>query len=230
MNYTSFASSDTQSISRTFFSKVFGLMASGLACTALIAFLVTHNVQILYYIMSTPLLVYGLIGLQIVVVLALSYALRSLSTPIALSLFYLYAGLLGISLSSVVVLYTSSSIATSFIVCSGMFSIMAIYGYWTQADLSSLGNLSCMGVLGISLALAVNLYFQNTFADTVISFVGVGLFLALTAYDMQKLKQLAYSSNYASSDRAVIVAALTLYLDFINLFLMILRFMGKKRD
>ena len=144
----------------------------------------------------------------------------------------LYAATLGITLSAIFLIYTSSSIAATFLVTAGMFGIMSLYGYFTQTDLTTVGNICLMALFGIILASLINFFFRSAQLDYIVSFFGVIIFTLLTAYDTQKIKQLAYGlvAGGETLKKVTIIGALTLYLDFVNLFLFLLRFMGRRRN
>jgi FtsH-binding integral membrane protein len=138
----------------------------------------------------------------------------------------------GVTLSCVLLAYTSQSVASTFFVTAGTFGVMSLFGYFTKADLSGWGKLLSMALIGLLLAMVVNMFMRNSMMETIISFIGVLLFTALTAYDTQKLKQMALlgvTEGEETSNKASILGALTLYLDFVNLFLFLLRLFGRRR-
>ncbi|MGL5398915.1 MAG: Bax inhibitor-1/YccA family protein, partial [Plesiomonas shigelloides] len=155
-----------------------------------------------------------------------------LSGAMATSLFMLYSALTGLTLSSIFIMYTASSIASTFLVTAGMFGAMSLYGYTTKRDLSGFGNMLFMALIGIVLASLVNMWLKSDTLMWVITYIGVVLFVGLTAYDTQKLKMIGEQLSVDDKEnfrKYSIVGALTLYLDFINLFLMLLRIMGNRR-
>ena len=158
--------------------------------------------------------------------------LQRLSGAMATSLFMLYSALTGLTLSSIFIMYTASSIASTFLVTAGMFGAMSLYGYTTKRDLSGFGNMLFMALIGIVLASLVNMWLKSDTLMWVITYIGVVLFVGLTAYDTQKLKMIGEQLSVDDKEnfrKYSIVGALTLYLDFINLFLMLLRIMGNRR-
>ncbi len=229
MPYTPY---QTSTLTKTFFHKVFGLMAGALAITAATALGIAMNPFLFKYIFSNSLVTILLIIGQLAAVVSLSAFIMRMSTPMALLIYALYSVSVGVTTSAVLFVYTPDSVYTTFLVCALMFGVMALYGYFSDADLSSMGSLARMGVIGLIIALMVNLYFKNETLDLILSFLGVGIFLILTAYDMQRIKGLGVAAGYDShnENRFALMGALTLYLDFINLFFMLLRIMGRRRD
>ena len=146
-------------------------------------------------------------------------------------MFFLYSALTGITFSVIFVIYTSESLASTFLITAGTFGAMSFYGYVTKKDLTSIGNLCFMGLIGVIIASVVNLFFPSSFLYTVTTYIGVLVFVGLTAYDTQKIKQMGPSvqTGTEAERKASIIGALRLYLDFINLFLMLLRLFGRRR-
>lgn len=164
-------------------------------------------------------------------VLLMSFGLNRLSFPVLAILFVAYAAITGISLSFILLFYSSSSVFTCFISASVLFGVMAFAGYTTNQDLTKFGSILMMFLIGIIIASVVNFFMQSSQLDYIISFVGVAVFVGLTAYDVQKLKRIGEGLEYGdvSANKMVIMGALTLYLDFINLFLMLLRLFGSRK-
>ncbi len=160
----------------------------------------------------------------------LSFRINKLQVGTALTLFMVYAGLLGLMLSSIFMTYTGASITRTFFISAASFGALSLYGYTTQRDLSPIGSFLVMGLFGLILAIIVNMFLKSTGLDFAISAIGVLIFAGLTAWDTQKIKEM-YSANDDGtvSGRKAVMGALTLYLDFINLFLFLLRFMGDRR-
>ncbi len=160
----------------------------------------------------------------------MSFRINSLQPSTALMLFLVYAGLLGLMLSSVFLAYTGASITRTFFISAASFGALSLYGYTTQRDLSPMGSFLTMGLFGLILAMVVNMFLKSSGLDFAISAIGVLIFAGLTAWDTQKIKEM-YSANDDGtiSGRKAVMGALTLYLDFINLFLFLLRFMGDRR-
>lgn len=224
-----------QSYSQTissFMYKVFGLMAVGLSITGLIAYFCAAQGYFLSMLQTSPWLLFFIFVIQLAVVIAIAGFLNRLSYPVALSLFLIYSALVGLTLSSIFLIYTQTSIATTFFAAAGMFGAMAIYGYTTKSDLSGMGSLLLMALIGIIVGSLVNMFLGSASFDYLLSGAAVIIFTLLTAYDVQKIKMFA---QYAIADRQeyqkfIVLGALTLYLDFINLFLNLLRFMGKRKE
>lgn len=203
-------------------------MTLGIGVTALVALVVAHSPALLGFFLGSRALFFGLMIAQVALVLAFSAAALRVSTPVAATMFLGYAGLTGITLSTVFLVYTASSIATTFFVTAGAFAGLAAYGTTTKRDLGPIGRFAIFAVFGLVLAMIVNLFVGSTAFELGISMVGVVLFGALTAYDTQKLKEI-YASGQVHANFAL-VGALTLYLDFINTFVFLLRLFGGRRS
>jgi FtsH-binding integral membrane protein len=218
-------------IENKFMRKVYGWMSLGLLVTALVSFVVVSNESLIRLFLGNTWVFYGLLILEVLAVIFLSSAIRSLSVNIAKITFILYSILNGLTLSVIFLVYTGSSIATVFIITAGMFALISVYGYTTKKDLTSVGSFAFMALVGLILASLVNLFFHNDKFTLILSYIGVVVFVALTAYDSQKIKAIGASVPAGSDDekKVVIVGALNLYLDFINLFLDLLRIMGGRR-
>jgi FtsH-binding integral membrane protein len=218
---------------RLFFAHVFGWMSLGLGVTAATAWYIFYqNPAVLVTLMSSPFLLIILFIVQLGLVFWLSSRILSLSFGSALAMFLLYAFLNGIVFSGIFVQYTQESIALTFGVACGMFAAMALFGYVTRINLSPIGVFGYMALWGLIISMLVNWYFQSETFNLVISGIGVLLFAALTAYDMQRLTALAnqLQGRDDAQRQMALFGALMLYLDFINLFLMLLSFTGKRRD
>ena len=215
-----------------FFSQVYGWMAAGLGLTGGVALFASTSPALMEFVFGTRFVFLGLIIAELVLVGFLSARIFSWSRNQVQASFIAYAVLNGVTMSCIFLAYTSSSIASTFFVAGGTFGVMSLYGYFTKQDLSGWGKLLSMALIGLVLAMVVNLFWQNSVMQTVTSFIGVLLFIALTAYDTQKLKEMALlgvTEGDEVSDKASILGALTLYLDFINLFLFLLRIFGSRR-
>ena len=214
-----------------FMPKVYIWMTFGLLLTALTA-LVTISVEPLKnLIFSNNIIFYGLVFGQLGLVIALTAAIKKISAFAATLMFLFYSALSGVTFASIFLVYTSTSIASAFFIASGTFGAMSIYGFVTKRDLTGWGSFLFMGLIGIIIASVVNWFLQSAMMHYVIGYVGVLVFVGLTAYDTQKIKRLG-EAGFADSEsrhKAGIIGALTLYLDFINLFLMLLRVMGDRR-
>jgi uncharacterized protein len=211
---------------------VYGWMSAALILTAITAYTVSHTPSIFVLFYKNPLLLFALFFVQIGLVVFLGSSISKLSFPAAISIFFIYASTVGISLSSLFLLYTGASIVSTFLTTAGMFGGMALYGIYTKADLSGMGSILFMMLFGMIIALFINMFIGNQVVDLFISAIGVVVFTLLTAYDSQKIKYLMQqnTSDASVAYKVTIIGALMLYLDFINLFLYILRFFGKRRD
>ncbi|BDV44727.1 membrane protein [Geotalea uraniireducens] len=215
----------------TFIRRVYGWMAAGLALTALTALLTISSEPLLRLVFGNRLVFYALVIGELGLVVALSAAINRLSAATATLLFLLYSALSGVTFSAIFLAYTQSSIATTFLVTAGTFGAMSAYGTLTRRDLTSWGSFLFMGLIGIVLASLVNLFFKSPLVYWVSTYCGIIVFVGLTAYDTQKLKAMA-QYGFADGDaerKGAIVGALQLYLDFVNLFLMLLRLFGRRR-
>ena len=231
-----------QTVSRTrtdvqatnlFLRGVYNWMSLGLGLTALVAYAVATTPALAQAIFTNPILFWGLILAQFGMVMGLSGAVHRMSAATATGLFLLYSALNGATLSSILMVYTAASVFKAFIVCTGMFAAMSIYGTVTKRDLTSMGSFLFMGLIGIIIASIVNIFMASPVLDFAISGIGVLIFTGLTAYDTQKLKMMGESApmdDALAIRRGTILGALTLYLDFINLFLFLLRFFGSSRE
>ena len=207
-------------------------MAMGLCLTGLIAYF-TASSGLARAIVASPLF-FILIIAELGMVFYLSARISKIQAATASGLFIGYSVLNGLTLSAVFLAYTSSSIAGTFLITAGMFGAMAIYGLATKRDLSGLGSFLFMGLVGIIIASVVNIFLQSSGLSWMISFLGVFIFTGLTAYDVQKIKNMGEEGILSQGEEAIkkgaVMGALALYLDFINLFLMLLRFFGGSRD
>jgi FtsH-binding integral membrane protein len=227
-----YSSNKSYMLTQGLLARIYGFMALALSITASVALYVFHQPEILEFILTHRWVVIGLFIVQIALVMTLSAALFRLSYGAALSMFFAYAALVGITFSTLFLVYTFSSIYTTFFVTSGMFAALALYGYATKADLTGIGNYAFMGLIGLIIGFIVNMFLGNGLFDYILTLCGVVIFSVLTAYDVQKLKHLAstlYNHN-EMANKIAILGALTLYLDFINLFLMLLRLMGRRNN
>lgn len=214
-----------------FLQKVYAWMSVGLLATAGTAYYISQNISLVKFFFGNPWLLFTLLLIQIGLVVGLSVGVNKLSFSAAAIFFLGYSVLNGITLSSIFLVYTPASIALAFLVSAGMFLTMAVYGYFTKADLSSMGSFLLMALFGLIFAGFLNLLFKSNSFTYLLSGAGVIIFSLLTAFDVQKLKVLAQQMSNEALTKVTIIGALTLYLDFINLFLYLLRFMGQqKRD
>ena len=223
----------TQVLVNSFVRSVYNWMAIGLALTGFVAYYVANSPAMQRIIFGNPIVFYGLIIGQLVMVFTLSARVSKMQASTATGIFVLYAALNGATLSAIFLAYTQSSIASTFFVCAGTFVAASVYGWTTKKDLTSFGSFLFMGLIGIIIASVVNLFLKSSGMTMIISYIGVLLFTGLTVYDTQRLKNMALTQP-AGLDAGVvrkgaIIGALSLYLDFINLFLMLLRIMGDRR-
>jgi len=218
----------------SFIRSVYNWMAIGLGLTAAIAYYVSNSQAAIQFVFGNKMVFYGLIIAELGFVFYLSARIQKIQASTATALFVIYAALNGVTMSFIFLAYTSASIASTFVVCSVTFLACSIYGMITKRDLTSLGGFMTMGLIGIIIASVVNMFVQSSGMAILISYVGVLVFVGLTAYDTQKLKTMAATlpdnASGAMVRKGAIMGALTLYLDFINLFLMLLRIMGGSRD
>ena len=217
-----------------FIRSVYNWMGIGLALTGFIAFYVSNSPTIVRLIFGNQILFFVLILAELGLVFSISGMINKMSAGTATSLFVLYAALNGVTLSFIFLVYTRTSIVSTFFVCAGTFIACSIYGWATKRDLTSWGGFLTMGLIGIIIASLVNMFIRSSAMSMIISYIGVLVFVGLTAYDTQKLKNMALTQPTGLDGTVVrkgaILGALSLYLDFINLFLMLLRILGQGRD
>ena len=226
--------------STIFLAKVFNWMAIGLGLTGVIAFLTINSqtaMQMLFTVQDgyakPNMLLYGLLIAELGMVFYLSARIQKISAQAATGIFLGYSALNGVTLSTILLYYTASSVTATFFVTAGMFGAMAVYGFVTKKDLSSWGSFLFMGLIGIIIASVVNMFLGSSMMSWIISGIGVIIFTGLTAYDVQQITRMGEQGIMNGGESAIrkgaIMGALKLYLDFINLFLMLLRFMGDRR-
>ncbi len=217
-----------------FIRSVYHWMAAGLALTGVIAFYIAHSPTMMRLVYGNPMSIFILIIAELGLVFYLSARIQRLEAGTATGLFMLYAALNGATLSFIFLVYSSTSIASVFFICAATFGACSVYGMTTQRDLTSVGSFMMMGLIGIIIASVVNLFLKSSAMHMIISYIGVFVFVGLTAYDTQKLKHMALTQPEGLEAGVVrkgaILGALTLYLDFINLFLMLLRIFGNSRE
>lgn len=215
-----------------FMQKIYCWMTSGLLTTALIAHALYSNKVILMQILSFKYSMLILFLAQLGLVGYLSLRIHKMSYTAAVVTFFMYAASVGITLAPIFFVYQLASIGMVFSITASMFAVMATYGYFTRSDLSRLGNILFMGLIGIIVASLASLYFKNSMAELVISYIGVLVFTGLIAYDVQKMKWLFHAAqgDQELENKISIIGALSLYLDFINLFIMLLRIFGARKN
>jgi len=215
---------------RTYMLRIYNYMAGALGITGLVAYLASSSPALMGAIYGTPLQFVVMLA-PLGIVIYLSVRINKLSVQSAQTWFWVYAGTMGLSLSYIFLVYTGASVARAFFITASVFGAMSLYGYTTKKDLTAMGSFLIMGVLGLIIASIVNIFMKSSGLDFAISALGVLIFTGLTAYDTQKLKEVYHTANGHSESlgKATIMGALTLYLDFINLMIMLLRFVGDRR-
>lgn len=212
---------------------VYGWMSCGLLMTALTAMVVAGQPDIIYAIATSKLLMWGLFGAEIGLVLWLTARINTMSSFTAGLMFAAYAILNGVTMSFIFLAYTMESIASTFLITAGTFAAMSAVGYFTKKDLSGVGRVLTMLLIGLIIATLVNFFVASSGFALVLNYIGVFIFVGLTAYDTQKIKNLVHeASMYGDEEQTTklaLMGSLTLYLDFINLFLYLLRFMGNRK-
>jgi FtsH-binding integral membrane protein len=227
---------DDSASSRKFIANVFMWMFVALGISALCAYLFASDMSLLSQLIDVntgrrtglgTLVMFA----PLIFVMVMSFGLNKLSAPVLTLLFLLFAVLMGSSLSFILLVYATSSVLGVFITASAVFGIMAVAGYTTNQDLTKFGSLMIMGLIGMIIASVVNMFIQSPGMSKAISYIGVAVFVGLTAYDVQKLKRIGAGLEYGAADtkKMAIMGALTLYLDFINLFLSLLRIFGSRK-
>ena len=209
--------------------KVYVWMCLALLITAGTAYRVANSEELLKLIFSSKISFFGIIIAQFAIVWFLSARIKTLSFTTATILFALYSVLMGVTMSCIFLAYTQSSIASTFFITAGTFAVMSIYGFTTKRDLTSIGGLLIMALVGLIIASVANYFLQSSMFDLVISCIGVLIFVGLTAYDTQKIKALLNQDNTEENQKMALIGSLMLYLDFINLFLFLLRIFGRRR-
>lgn len=221
---------DVARVQSDFVAKVFRWMSLALFVTAAVAMFVASSETILFTIYSSRIVFWSLLLGELGLVFWLSRNISKISATTATVGFFAYAALNGVTLSYIFIAYTASSIAYTFGVTAGTFALMAIYGYVTKKDLTSLGSLCFMTLIGLIGASIINIFFGSSFISSVINYIGVFTFVGLTAYDTQKIKSMSLVGGEGTEEghKASIMGALALYLDFINIFLYLLRIFGSR--
>ena len=212
--------------------KVYVWMTLALVITGLTAYGIANSPGLFYAIVSNHFLFWGLVIGEFALVLGINSAIHRLSITTATLLFILYSVVNGATLSVIFMVYALTSIANVFFITAGTFAVMAFIGYTTKKDLTSLGRMLFMGLIGIIIATVVNIFLGSSMLNMIVSYVGILVFIGLTAYDSQKIKRLLYTADSTdeSAQKIALLGSLTLYLDFINLFLMLLRIFGGNRN
>lgn len=230
MSYLPYVDAQTTAVRNGVLSRVYTWMTAGLLVTGAVAMFVANSVALTRLIFGNPIIFFALFLVQIVAVVGLSAGVNRLSPAVAMAIFMGYATLNGLTFSAIFLAYTAESIAGTFFVTAGMFGSMSAYGYFTKRDLSGLGSFLFMALIGLLLASLVNIFWANSMLYWIITYAGVLIFVGLTAWDTQKIKHLAAQvNNETEAGRVAAIGALTLYLDFINLFIYLLRILGNRR-
>ncbi len=230
--YASQTTPRAEALFSTLMQQVYAWMAGGLALTGFVAWYASQSETMVNLVFGNQAVFFGLIILELGLVFGLSWGLTRMSATLATSAFLLYAAINGITMAFIFLVYTNESIASTFLVTGGTFAAMSMYGYTTKRDLTSWGNLLFMGLIGLILASVVNIFLQSDALNWMVTYAGVLIFVGLTAYDTQKIKEMSARIDARDSEnfqKMAIMGALRLYLDFINLFLYLLRILGKRR-
>lgn len=213
---------------------VYVKMFLGLLVTAAVAWIIAATASsdhgFLYYLVTHQWLYWALALAEVGLVLWISAGLRRMSSGMATGLFFLFAAVNGLTLSLIFVVYSLPAIFKTFLITAGVFGAMSVYGYFTTRDLTRIGTFLRMALFGLIILLVVNIFWANSTLDWIISFAGVAIFIGLTAWDTQTIKRMAQADPTMADGRLATLGALTLYLDFINLFIYMLRFFGGSRD
>ncbi len=216
----------------TLMRNVYSWMTLALVITGFVSLYMAKSQTLLSMIMQNSMLLWILLIAEIGLVIFLSARIHRISFTTATLLFIAYSILNGVTMAFIFLIYTMTSIATTFFVTAGTFGVMALYGYVTKKDLSRIGNICIMALIGLIIATVVNIFLKNTMMDLIISGIGILLFVGLTAYDSQKIKQLLTADDIEvneTTQKIALLGSITLYLDFINLFLYLLRFLGDRK-
>lgn len=208
--------------------RVYLKMFLAMIVTALTSFVCVNVPAVLYTLVANSGLYFGLLIAEVILVFVLAGALHKISSPVATILFYVYSILNGVVLSAILYAYTSASVLSTFVITAAVFGTMTIYGYVTKSDLSRVGTFLFMALIGLLICTIVNIFMQSSTMEWIISFAGVVIFIGLTAWDTQKIKQMAAMTDESQAGKLATIGALSLYLDFVNLFLYLLRFFGNR--
>ncbi len=214
---------------RSYMLRVYNYMASGLALTGIVAYATASSESAMQMIFGTGLSWVVMLS-PLAFILVLSFGVNRMKASTMQAVFWGFSAVMGLSMASIFIMYTGASVARVFFITSGTFAAMSLYGYTTKKDLSKFGSFLFMGLIGIIIASVVNMFIQSSVMQFVISVIGVIVFVGLTAYDTQKIKNIyAETDGSEVSTKKAVMGAVTLYLDFINLFMMLLRLLGDRR-
>ncbi|MCP4481975.1 MAG: Bax inhibitor-1/YccA family protein [bacterium] len=219
-------------VERDFMNKVYGWMAIGLLLTAFVSYFISTSPALLNLVLGNRLIYFGLFIAEIFMVGYLSARINKMPVQTAQNIFIGYSLLNGLTLSFIFIAYTKNSLASTFFTTAGMFAAMSIYGFTTKKNLTALGGFLLMGLVGIIIALIINIFIRSSQLSLIISILGVFIFTGLTAYDTQRIKKMANSNFHDENSikKKAILGALILYLDFINLFIFLLRLLGTRKN
>ncbi|MCL4487698.1 MAG: Bax inhibitor-1/YccA family protein [Chloroflexi bacterium] len=231
MSYDTFSWSRVGAEWNSLVARVYAWMFLGLLATAVVAMTVASSPVLADAILGNTIVFFGLLIGELVLVIALAALVQRMSPELATLVFVGYAVLNGVTFSMIFLAFTATSIATTFFITAGTFGVMSVYGYVTQRDLTSIGNLLLMGLVGVILASVVNIFLANSIIYWITGVAGILIFVGLTAYDTQKIKRMSATidATTGAGQKAAILGALALYLDFVNLFLLLLRFTGQRQ-
>lgn len=219
----------TVATTNTLVRSVYMWMCTALLLTGATASLVAGSETLINFILGSKIVFYGLLIAELALVWVVSSKVTQLSLPTLSGLFMLYSVLTGMTFSIYFLVFTTESIASTFFITAGTFAVMSIYGYVTKSDLTKIGNLCFMALIGLIIASVVNIFLKSEMMYWIVTYVGVLIFIGLIAYDTQKIKALATADNNEFTQKLAICGALALYLDFINLFIMLLRIFGQRK-
>lgn len=208
--------------------RVYLKMFLAMIVTAVTSFVCMNVPAVFVTLMSNSGLYFGLLIAEVVLVFVLAGALNKLSSPVASLIFYVYSILNGVVLSAILAAYTASSVFSTFVITAAVFGTMTVYGYVTKSDLSRVGTFLFMALIGLIICTIVNIFMKSSTMEWIISFAGVVIFIGLSAWDTQKIKQMAAMTDGSQAGKLATIGALSLYLDFVNLFLYLLRFFGNR--
>jgi len=217
---------------RAYMLRIYNYMASALALTGIVAYVAAAGGRdsFIAHIYNTPLM-WVVILAPLGLVMLMSFGINRLSVAASQGIFWLYAALMGLSMSTIFLVYTGTSIARVFFITAGTFAAMSLYGYTTRRDLSQFGSLLFMGLIGVVIASLVNMFLHSPAMQFAISVIGVLVFVGLTAYDTQSIKEMYFEGDgYEMAGKKAVMGALRLYLDFVNLFMLLTQLMGVRRD
>lgn len=229
--YTQLTADQVKTLQTSFINKVYAWMCLALAITGFVALRTVSSEAMMNLILGSQFVLMGLFIVEIGLVVWMVSAINRISSNMAIGLFLLYSALNGLTLSVLLLIYTGASVATTFFITAGTFGAMSAYGYFTKKDLTSWGNLLFMALIGMIIASVVNIFWHNSALYWLVTYAGVLIFVGLTAYDTQKIKKMSLELDIESEEgrKGAIMGALALYLDFINLFILLLRIFGNRR-